>query len=216
MNEVNIYSPGIAIICNAWHELNQDIHKKFFQLIVDTIANNPSIEYILLSASHVNLTKENQGPNKWFDNSQRVFVDEQGVDWVRRLWQQAVYESQSKAFVSHNSLVRDFNYNGKLCIGVWEQWQLEWLLNHEFPHIDNVWYFGAGLGPRRDPIGWAQLCDLIKFGHVKNLNILTHQFGMLNNGGSWKEYSFEYIEWEKIDGWTKINDETLVKTNLDW
>jgi len=214
---VDINAPGIAIICNAWAELDKEIHKKSFQVTLECIDSHSSIESILLAGTHVNLDKENQGPNNWYDNSRTIFVDEQGVDWIRRLWQLA--RDTNQVHFRHNPFVRDHNYHGRPCIGIWEQWQLEWLLNHYFPHIENVWYFGAGLGVRRDPFGWAQLCDLIKFKHVRPLNILSHKFGMINNRQNSHDFSqldFEYIEWDQLPNWQFVNDDVLVKTDLEW
>jgi hypothetical protein len=119
----------------------------------------------------------------------------------------------------HTPLIRDHDYHGRPGIAVWEQWQLEWLLNHYFPHTENVWYFGAGLGVRRDPFGWAQLCDLIKYKHVRPLNILTHRYGMLNNRQNSRNINdtdFEYIEWEYIKNWDLVKDDIFVKTDLEW
>jgi hypothetical protein len=216
----NLNSPGIAVICNAWKELNKEIHQKSFQITLDIINNNPSIEYVLLAGTHVNLIDENQGSNQWVNRSRQIFVDEQGVDWIRRLWLKTFDENnQTDRSFHHNPLIRDHDYQGRSCIAIWEQWQLEWLLNHYFPHIQNVWYFGAGLGVRRDPFGWGQLCDLIKHNHVKKVNILAHRSGMLNNLCNATEVEncdFEYIEWEKIADWKFISDEIVVKTTLDW
>lgn len=219
MNTINtsINDPGIAIICNAWEELKTDIHLKSFQITLDCIDNNPNIQSILLAATHVNLNQYNQGPNAWFDHSKQIFVDEQGVDWLRQYWNKA--QSNNTSSFHHSAIIRDHNYQGKPCIAIWEQWQLEWLINHYFTNIKNVWYFGAGLGVRRDPFGWGQLCDLIRYNHVRPLNILTHRQGMLNNrmdSDHVQKCNFEYIEWENITDWEFITKDVLVKTTLDW
>jgi hypothetical protein len=217
--KVNIDAPGIAIICNAWAELNQDIHLKSFQTTLSCIVTRPSIQSVLLAATHVTLTKETQGLNSWYDNSKTIFVDQQGVDYIRRLWHVAISSTANSSFCHHNVLIRDHDYQGRPCIAIWEQWQLEWLLNHYFANIQNVWYFGAGLGVRRDPFGWAQLCDLIKHQHVRPVNILTHKFGMLNNrqnSSTVEKSDFEYIDWHSIPNWQFISEDILVKTDLEW
>lgn len=218
--KVDTDAPGIAIMCNAWAELDQDIHRHSCQISLDLIDKKKSIESVLLAATHVNLTPLNQGKNLWFDNSYQIFVEQQGVDWVRRLWRTAAEKQNTdNTCFTHNALIRDHDFQGRPCIAIWEQWQLEWLLNHYFAHIQNVWYFGAGLGVRRDPFGWGQLCDLIKHNHVRSLNILTHPLGMLNNTQNAPKVAqtdFEYIDWSEVDGWTIIDSDSVVKTDLEW
>jgi hypothetical protein len=215
MIQVDINAPGIAVICNAWTELNKDIHQHCFQTTLDTIDSNPAISTVLLAGTHVRLATDTQGPNQWVDNSRKIFVEEQGVDWVRRFWNQhASHES-----FHINPLIRDHNYGGKLCLAIWEQWELEYLLNHRLTRESNIWYFGSGLGVRRDPFGWAQLCDLIKYKHVRPLNILTHRHGMINNccnSSKWEDCDFEYVEWEKLSDWANVDNDFVVKTSLEW
>ena len=214
---VDIHRPSIAVICNAWSELCQDIHTQSMQTALHCIDDHPSIQYILLAATHVDLNPNTQGHNAWYDNSKRVFVDEQGVDWVRRMWFTALTQSPASYTVSPR--IRDHDYGGRTCMAIWEQWQLEWLLNHLSPQVENVWYFGAGLGVRRDPFGWAQLCDLIKYNHVKSVNILSHRLGMLNNTQNAKDIAdtdFEYIDWSALDNWRFVDQDIVVKTDLEW
>jgi len=220
-NNIDLNASGIAVICNAWAELDQEIHKKSFDATIRCINFYPGIHSVLLAATHVGLNKENQGINLWYDNSRMIFVDEQGVDWIRRLWLAAADNKidLNRSLFHHNPSIRDHNYQGKFCMGIWEQWQLEWLLNHYFPQVKNVWYFGAGLGVRRDPFGWAQLCDLIRYQHTRPLNILSHRFGMLNNrqdSQNLNQANFEYIEWELLSDWHLVTQDIFVKTNLEW
>lgn len=215
---VDVNRPGIAVICNAWQELVGDIHETCFAVSARCCDIYPGIEYILLASTHVSLDATNQGPNLWFDNSKRVFVDEQGVDWVRRLWYHAIIETEQKTFANHRPNVRDHDYRHRECIAIWEQWQLEWLLNHYFSHVENIWYFGAGLGVRRDPFGWGHLCDSIKHKHIKPVNILTHRLGILNNlqNGDGFQSDFDFVDWDALSGWQMIDNDLVVKTDLDW
>lgn len=213
-NQVDITQPSIAIILNAWNELDQPIHNECFDITLKIIDSTPSISTVLLAATHVTLNKENQGVNHWYNNSKQIFVDEQGVDWVRRYWN----VSRDPGTVTLSPKIRDHNYQGKLCLAIWEQWELEYLLNHYLTREQNVWFFGSGLGVRRDPMGWGQLCDLIKHKHVRPLNILTHKFGISFNtrsGDSFRNSQFIWIDWDQTD-WKNIGNDVLVKTTLDW
>lgn len=213
-DRVDINEPSIAVILNAWHELDQPIHQKCFDTTLQVIDSNPSITTVLLAATHVTLTKENQGVNHWYDNSKRIFVDEQGVDWVRRYWN----APKEKGTVTHHPAIRDHNYQGKLCLAIWEQWELEYLLNHYLTSEKNIWFFGSGLGVRRDPMGWGQLCDLIKYKHVRPMNILTHKFGISFNtksGDNFRNSQFTWVDWNQTD-WKNIDNDILVKSTLEW
>jgi len=216
INSVDLSEPGIAVILNAWEELTKPIHQVCFNTTLDVIVNRPEITAVFLAATHVDLNKNNQGPNLWFDNAERIFFTEQGVDWVRRFWK----VEKNKTFAHHNPLIRDHNYQGKLCIALWEQWELEYLLNFQYPHVRNIWYFGSGLGVRRDPMGWGQLCYLIKYKHVEPLNILAHKNGITVNNkdtSDFKTCTFTFPDWE--NGWNnfvQINDDIFCKQDLDW
>lgn len=214
---VDVRGPGLAVMCNAWSELRGDMHTLSVQAALDCIDGDFGIKYVLLAATHVDVNKITQGPNLWFDNSHRVFVAEQGVDWVRRLWHASL--QRSGANYTLDTVIRDHDYGGRECLAIWEQWQLEWLLNHHWQDVENVWYFGAGLGVRRDPVGWAQLCDLIKYRHIKPVHILTHRLGMLNNTQNGKGPSnsdFEYMDWSELDGWQFLDQDIVCKTDLEW
>ena len=215
MLNVDIHAPGIAVICNAWAELNKDIHQKCFETTLNLIDSIPEISTVLLAGTHVTLNVENQGINCWYDNAKRIFVDEQGVDWIRRFWQ----AERDPGFATHNPMIRDHNYGGKLCLGIWEQWELEYLLNHYLKKEQNIWYFGSGLGVRRDPFGWALLCDLIRHKHVRPISILTHRFGMVNNlmnAESNDKCDWEWVDWAQLNNWTQVNDDIILKTDLEW
>jgi hypothetical protein len=211
---VNINDPAIAVVLNAWADLDQPSHQQCFDTTLRVIDSMPSITTVLLAGTHVTLDQETQGPNCWFDNSKKIFVDEQGVDWVRRYWSVA----RDPGFTTHNSKIRDHNYQGKLCLGIWEQWELEYLLNHYLLQEKNIWFFGSGLGVRRDPMGWGSLCDLIKHKHVRPMHILTHQHGIAFNtqSDSWyKKSKFTWVNWDQTD-WQDIGNNIRLKTTLEW
>jgi hypothetical protein len=195
----------------------QDIHQECFNNTLKVIESIPAISTVLLAATHVTLTQDNQGVNQWYSNSKRIFVDEQGVDWVRRLW--GIPPSGPGKF-SHNPVIRDHDYQGKLCLAIWEQWELEYLLNHYLTTEKNIWFFGSGFGVRRDPMGWGQLCDLIRHNHIRSMNILTHRHGIsvnteLDNTVNVKKCQFIWPDWDQSD-WQDIGNDVLIKTTLDW
>lgn len=210
---VDINAPGIAVIIGAWEDHTNPIIHQCLINIVKFVESKSSIDTIILSGNHVKLDETNQGANQWYTNARQIFLDEQGVDWVRRFW--AIPKPATFATVS--SLVKDYNWNKK-CISIWEQWQLEYLLNHVVTHQQNIWYFGAGLGVRRDPIGWGQLTDSIHYNHVRNLNILTKQSCMLNNSldhPNFKKSTFTNPELDQ-HGWCLVEDDIYVKSTSNW
>jgi hypothetical protein len=213
-SQPNINDPGIAVILNAWSELDQDIQQKCFDTTLEVIDSIPGISTILLACTHVTMDQHNQGPNLWYDNAKKIFVDEQGVDWVRRYWQVA----RDPGFATHNPVIRDHDYQGKLCVAIWEQWELEYLLNHCLTQDKNIWYFGSGMGVRRDPMGWGQLCDLIRWNHVRPMNLLTHRHGITVNtrsSNNYKQSRFTWVDWTQTD-WKDIGNDVVLKTTLDW
>jgi hypothetical protein len=213
-SQPNINDPGIAVILNAWSELDQDIQQKCFDTTLEVIDSIPGITTILLASVHVTLDQQNQGINCWYDNAKKIFVDEQGVDWVRRYWN----VSRDPGFATHNPKIRDHDYQGKLCVAIWEQWELEYLLNHCLTQEKNIWYFGSGLGVRRDPMGWGQLCDLIRYKHVRPMNILTHSQGITFNTRSqpdFRQAKFTWVPWDQTD-WKHIGNDIYQKISLDW
>jgi hypothetical protein len=223
IKKIDFKGPGIAVIANAWSELNKDIHLTCFHETLKLIDSIKEISTVLLAATHVDLNQENQGINAWYDNAKRIFVDEQGVSWVRRYWS----VPRDPGFATHSPLIRDHDYGGKLCLAIWEQWELEYLLNHCFTQEQNIWYFGSGLGVRRDPFGWAQLCDLIRHRHVRPMNILTHRYGITDNFGTGfdSESNFSWVDWKNnnrssvgITGsdWCNIEEDIFLKINLEW
>lgn len=207
--------PGIAIILNAWEELTQPIHQECFDVTLNFIDSCPSISTVILAATHVPLNKNTQGPNRWYNNSELIFVQEQGVDWIRRFWQ---LPRTHRIIANHNIKIRDHDYQGKLCLAIWEQWELEYLLNHHFIKEQNIWFFGSGPGVRRDPMGWGLTCDLIKHKHVRPLNIMTHKFGITENldtNDDFTKSDFAYVDWSTTD-WKEIEPNIMVKSTLDW
>jgi hypothetical protein len=214
ISQVNINDPGIAVVLNAWEELDQPIQQQCFETTLQVIDSISSISTVLLASTHVTLDKSNQGINQWYNNAKQIFVDEQGVDWVRRYWS----IPRGPGFATHNSKIRDHDYQQKLCLAIWEQWELEYLLNHFLTQETNIWYFGSGLGVRRDPMGWGQLCDLIRHNHVRPMNILTHRHGITFNTQSqedFKQSKFTWVDWEQTD-WKDIGNDVMLKTTLNW
>jgi hypothetical protein len=103
-------------------------------------------------------------------------------------------------------------------VAIWEQWELEYLLNHCLTQDKNIWYFGSGMGVRRDPMGWGQLCDLIRWNHVRPMNLLTHRHGITVNTRSsdnYKQSRFTWVDWTQTD-WKDIGNDVVLKTTLDW
>ena len=214
MSISKINEPSIAVLLNAWAELDQPIQQQCFEKTLQLIDSQPSISTVLLACTHVDMTQQNQGPNHWYDNAKTIFLDEQGVDWIRRYWQMP----KKPGFATHNPLLRDHDYQGKLCLAIWEQWELEYLLNHCLTKENNIWFFGSGHGVRRDPVGWGQFCDLVRHRHVRPMNILTHRQGMTINtmsGHSYADSVFCWPPWEHTD-WHELCDDIMIKTTLDW
>ena len=211
---VDVNAPGIAVILNAWEESDQDIQQQCFETTLRVIDSIDSISTVLLASTHVTLDQHNQGTNQWYDNAKRIFIDEQGVDWIRRYWN----VPRDPGFATHNTAIKNHDYQGKLCLAIWEQWELEYLLNHQLTKEKNIWYFGSGLGVRRDPMGWGQLCDLIRWNHVRPMNILTHRQGITFNTRSSEDYKqceFTWVDWPQTD-WKDIGNDIVLKTTLDW
>lgn len=211
---IDLSAPGIAVIINAWQELDSKQQTSCCEQIISFLEARPNIHCLVLAATHFEITDLNQGPNHWYSNTKRLLHDEQGVDWIRRYWH---YRPQD-CFASANAMIRDHDWQGRACLALWEQWQLEYLLNHPYAMIQNVWYFGMGLGVRRDPLGWGQLCDLIKCGHVGAVNILMHKDCVLENLGDGKSYKdATFIEPEFCEkDWQNLGDDVYLRRSLEW
>lgn len=210
----DVKAPGIAVIIGAWEEHVNPVVRQCLENIVEFINASPAIDTIILSGNHVKLDETNEGPNQWYSQARRIFVDEQGVDWIRRYW--SIPKPQTFATVA--PLVKDHPWKNKTCISIWEQWQLEYLLNHVAVDQDNIWYFGVGLGVRRDPIGWGQLADLIHYKHVRNLNIMSKQNCILINSldhPDFRKTTFTMPEFD-TNGWCLVHDDVYVKVTSDW
>ncbi len=165
-NDLNF--PSMAVIIGCWDDHTQPIQKKLFQDILDFVNSHPQIEVVVASDQHCVTTDP-----VWTQSARSIFLNEQPVDWVRRYYENL----PTKQFTRLSKLLDDSSWNGKVKISIIEQWQLEYLLNHVYPHIKNVYYFGIGwnVGVQRDHIGWGQLCQSIASGHVDPVNILTHE-----------------------------------------
>jgi len=211
-----------AVIIGCWQEHQQPVHQEVISNIISFINNN-KFSAILVSAAHNKLIKDNQGINNWIDSEERIFHSEQGVDWIRQQYQSAVKDRTHRAFATPNRLILDHNWQDKECISISEQWQLEYLLNHDLSYIDSVWYFGIGwnLGVKQDKIGWGQLCDLIRYKHVaRPINVLTNKTCVVENlepyaGKHFTQCEFSHPNFIKTD-WKETELNIYTKTNWDW
>lgn len=209
---IDLQSPAMAVIIGAWREHQQQIIEHCLHNIIDFVDSVPAFEVTVLGGNHVTVSLDTQGKNSWYSNSRRIFVEEQGVDWVRRLW-----GKNEIGTVSWYEPIRDYEWQTD-CISVWEQWQLEYLLNHVYPNIQNVWYFGIGLGVRRDPIGWGHLSDSIRCNHVRDVNILTKQDCLLHNTMDDPDFvktTFTNPDFSGTD-WCLVKGDVYAKTTRNW
>ena len=205
-----------AVIIGCWAIHQQPIHRTLVKNIVDYINCNTDIETVLLSNKRSHIT------NHWADVESRIFFDEQGVTWVREQWQKAKQINSSSNTVETDPLILNQNWNNKQCISISEQWQLEYLLNHDLQDIQSVWYFGIGFnfGLRRDDIGWGHLCDLIRFNHVKPVDIMTRSDLVTVHcepfsGRKPPQCDFEHPDFSGTD-WKEVSPKTYKKTSLTW
>lgn len=200
-----------AIIIGCWEEHSHNpLIQKCFNTINSTIVNNPDIETVWLSGNHVAIEK-----NTWYHTSNRIFYKEQGVDWIRRLWQ----VDQEDSFATVSNVIKSYDYGPRPQLIIWDGWQLEYLLNHEFKHIECLYYFGVGwnFGVKRDPIGWGQTCDLIKHNHVAPRKLATVKGCVLTNVQTHKNFrktdfgtpDFAEHNWQ-------VENNIVVKQDLDW
>jgi len=219
MDKVDLTQPGIAIIIGCWQQHSTTRHREVYQQIINFVCNSPTIEAVVFSDKHTAITQD-----PWHKNTREIFLNSQGVDWIRRHYLDLATKNADKAFgVTCAESLLNHNWNNKTCIAISEQWQLEYLLRHDFNHIKNVWYFGVGwnTGVQRDYIGWGQLCDLIKFNHVPNaFNILTKKSCCLVNTTvdpniHYTKCVFEYPEFDNSD-WELVVDDVHVKTTKNW
>ncbi len=209
--------PGVAVIIGCWEEHTQNIHAKAINNIIQFIESSNSIHTILLSDYHTKINSEIQGPNRWYSNAEEIFYSQQGVDWIKRYWKQL---DTTQKFVNVSSKILNHSWK-KPCISISEQWQLSYLLNHDFSETTNVWYFGIGwnFGIKRDYIGWGQLCDLVRAKHIiKPINILTHRYCVLANLSTSPNFQltkFDYPNFDKSD-WKPLENDVYIKTSLEW
>jgi hypothetical protein len=212
-----------AVIIGCWEEHSQPIHQQIYQNIIDDINNNHNIKTVILSSCHVSIDTNNQGNNLWFDHEKEIFLDNQGVNWIRELWKRAQIDNQAAKFANVNQLILHHRWDDKFCISLSEQWQIEYLLNNVLDSTTEIRYYGIGwnFGVQRDPIGWGQLCNLIKFKHIRNpIDILVNRNCVAVNAdhGSGKHYSkcrFEYPDFSKSD-WQQIEHNTYIKKTPEW
>ena len=104
-----------------------------------------------------------------------------------------------------------------------EQWQLEYMMNHNLAHVKQVWYFGIGwnLGVKQSGIGWGQLCDLISHDHIRpQIDILTNRTCILENlepysGKHFTQCQFDYPVLTSTE-WKETQPNIYIKTNWQW
>ena len=164
-----------AVIIGCWeeHSHNQTV-VKCYERIVNSIYQDSSIETVWLSGNHLSTL-----PHTWYANSRQLFVEESGIDWIRRAFEHR--PSSMSVTASHKIVEQPFD--GKPRLLVWDGWQIEYLLNHTFAHIQRLQYFGIGwnFGVKRDPIGWGPTCDLIRHKHIASRELATKEDCVLSN-----------------------------------
>ena len=208
--------PGVAIIIGCWEEHKNPKIISCYKNIIEKIENTPSITHIILSNNHCKINQDNESSNQWFTNSNRIFDNEQGVDWIRRHWQHTVIE---KGWATPATIIKDHNWKQQ-CLLASEQWQIEYYLNHYMSHIKNLWYFGIGWthGVMQDPIGWGQTCDLIKYKHIQERNIITDKSCILKNLETHSDFRLSEFAMPELIGWRQyyLGDNDFIKTDYDW
>jgi len=213
---MDIHLPGVAFIIGCWQE-HKNVHvRKCYANIVKTIKSTPSIEYIILSANHCAVSNFEGTRNHWAENTDRVFVSEQPIDYVRNQWQ---IDKEAKGWATPAELILHNNWQCE-CLLANSQWQVEYYLNHYIPNVQNLWYFGIGWthGVMRDPIGWGQTCNLIEHNHIKNKNILTDTSCILQNLETHKNYALTDFATPDLTDWTLVEHGTEIffKNNNVW
>jgi hypothetical protein len=115
---IDLQAPSMAVIIGAWKQHQQHNIKQCLKNIVTFVNNHLAFDVVVLSGNHVTVNHQTQGNNPWYDNSRRIFLEEQGVDWMRRLW-----DKSETGTVSWEEAIRDHPWKAK-CVSIWEQWQL--------------------------------------------------------------------------------------------
>jgi hypothetical protein len=200
-----------AIIIGCWEEHSHNLLiQECYHTINSTIMNNPDIETVWLSGNHVAVEM-----NDWYQTSNRIFFEEQGVDWIRRLW----HMDKAESFATVADVIKLHDYSPRQQLIIWEGWQLEYLLNHEFKHIECLYYFGIGwnFGVKRDKIGWGQTCDLIKHNHIRPLKLATVKGCVLSNletHNNFRKCDFATPDFTEHN-W-QVENNIIVKQDLNW
>lgn len=209
----DLSASSMAIIIGCWEDHIQPVHKKLFQDILEFTNNCPQIEVVAVSTQHCGV----QNP-LWTQSAKTIFFDEQPVDWVRRYYTNL----STKQFTNLNVYMDNHDWNNKVKISIVEQWQLEYLLNHVYAHIKNVYYFGVGwnVGVQRDYVGWGQLAQSIQHGHVRPVNILTHEkLSLVNASNDHLHYTrcdFEYPDFSNNHWVPLANTNLRYKQDYNW
>jgi hypothetical protein len=211
----DLSTPSMAIIIGCWQDHAQPIHKRLFQDILEFTNNCPQIEVVAVSTQHCSVQN-----SLWAQTADAIFFDEQPVDWIRRCYTNL----STKRFTNLNLFMDNNEWNNKVKISIVEQWQLEYLLNHVYTHVKNVYYFGVGwnVGVQRDYIGWGHLSQSIQHGHVRPINLLTHEkLSLVNTNTSndhlhYTQCNFEYPDFSN-NLWAQLANTSLrYKQDYTW
>jgi hypothetical protein len=212
LSDINL--PSMAIVIGCWEDHIHPSQKKLFQEILDFTNSCQQIEVVVVPNQHCVVTNP-----VWEESARSIFFDEQPVDWIRRYYTNL----QTKQFTRLSRLLDNDTWANKVRISIAEQWQLEYLLNHVYPHIKNVYYFGIGwnVGMQRDYVGWGQLCQSVKHKHVQPVNILTHETlslvnASVNNNLHYTKCVFEYPDFSNND-WISLDHNGIrYKQDYNW
>ena len=221
---MDLNQSSIAVIIGCWEDHKDTAIVQCYNNIIDNIIQNKSIHSIILSGNHSKITNKNQGPNQWYSKSEDIFLNEQGVAWIRDQWNFS--NNQDSSFSADPSyLIKDYNWNLN-CITASEQWQIEYLMNHIFIDTVNVWFYGIGwnYGVMRDPIGWGHFYDLMKFNHIKQRNLLTNTSCIMinDNSGKMNPDNDNFIHphparSDDLPGWDHVSEKIFIKDkNTHW
>lgn len=213
MSSINITRPSVAIIIGCWDKHTQPIQTKLYQDILNFVNTLPSIETVIVGNQHNTVANP-----QWKSTAESIFLLEQPIDWIRRYYS-TLPQQQFTRLVE--SLDHDL-WNKKNKIAIQEQWQLEYLLNHYYSHVENVYYFGIGwnVGVQRDYIGWGQLCNSITFKQIRPVNILTHEKLSLvnvsiNQNLHYTACAFDYADFSNST-WQPIGNFLRCKQDYSW
>jgi hypothetical protein len=211
----------MIFIIGCWEDHVNPTIQECYRSILKIIPAIPGPKIICLSGNHNSIDED------WlcFKNSQRVFDTEQGVQWIKHIWQNKQFKLLQSApgdcFATASKELYECNYQDSTSYVIWHQAQVEYLLNHVYPEVENLWYFGIGwnLGVMRDPIGWGQMCDLLRFNHVRQRNLFTVKSCVLSNTTS-SNHGFKYDKFAHPElseyNWREVQPNLFHKKDFSW